>query len=148
MNHASIRKARPDDIDAIAALCVAHARFEKAKTVDNIDAKSLAFHIFNSKILGCLVVEIDANIVGYATYIKQFSTWDTTFYLYLDCLYLRESARGIGLGKRLMQEIKMKADSLNCKSVQWQTPIFNKEAIGFYHKLKAGSTTKERFIWE
>jgi len=33
------------------------------------------------------VVESNSNLIGYMSVIKQFSTWDLEWYLYLDCLY-------------------------------------------------------------
>jgi len=53
-----------------------------------------------------LVVEQESLIVGYATFMKQFSTWDTDFYIYLDCLFLKENTRGNGLGGLIMEKIK------------------------------------------
>ena len=76
---------------------------------------------------------------------KQFSTWDANFYIYLDCLYLKENTRGKGLGKMIMEKIKEYGKSNNCNIIQWQTPDFNKKAITFYNKIGGKSKSKERF---
>jgi len=92
------------------------------------------------------VVEEENSIIGYATYMKQFSTWDCDFYIYLDCLFLKANARGKGLGKLVMNELKKQAKIQNCNTIQWQTPDFNTKAIHFYQKMGAFSKTKERFF--
>ena len=57
------------------------------------------------------------------------------------------AARGKGLGKEVMVHIWTFAKAENCINIQWQTPDFNEQAIGFYKKLGAVSKTKERFFW-
>jgi GNAT superfamily N-acetyltransferase len=93
-----------------------------------------------------LVVEKENTLIGYATFMKQFSTWDADFYIYLDCLYLKETSRGKGLGKIIMEMIKEYSKVENCTHIQWQTPNFNKKAIQFYLKIGATAKTKERFF--
>ena len=93
-------------------------------------------------------MEENEEIVGYSTFIKQFSTWDASYYVYLDCLYLKEKLRGKGVGFKLMNLIREYAIEQNCSVIQWQTPVFNKSAIRFYNKIGAKSKVKERFAWK
>ena len=143
-----IRFALPKDIPRIIELCQAHAAYEKAAYSLEGKAEQLTKHLFDIPAIAyCLLVEIDGQIVGYATFMKQFSTWDAAFYLYLDCLYFEKEARGLGFGKKVMEYIWTFAKAENCFAVQWQTPDFNEQAIGFYKNLGAISKTKERFSW-
>ena len=114
MSHtAIIRFATPSDLDALMQLCAEHAAYEKAE-YDPIGKKeSLSKQLFSpAPPLYCLVVEQNETIIGYATYMKQFSTWDAAYYLYLDCLYLNGQSRGQGLGELLMQRIKEEAKKI------------------------------------
>jgi GNAT superfamily N-acetyltransferase len=77
---------------------------------------------------------------------KQFSTWDTDFYIYMDCLFLTEESRGYGIGEKMMNVIKLEAKKLNCSLIQWQTPNFNTRAIKFYNRIGGISKTKERYF--
>ena len=43
----------------------------------------------------------------------------------MDCLYLRDKARGKNLGEKLVAEIVKLAQEKNCVNVQWQTPEWN-----------------------
>lgn len=143
-----IRKVEEHDIDQLIELCALHAAYEKS-AYDSAGKKEKLFsHFFKEKEgLQCVVVEDDRKLKGYATFIKQFSTWDASYYLYLDCIYLKEEVRGQGLGARLMDLAKSYAKQENCFQVQWQTPKFNQKAIDFYKKIGAQSKEKERFFW-
>lgn len=144
----NIRFAIKKDIDQIITLCEAHALFEKATY--NADNKSviLSEHLFNTaNSTQCLVVDNGKELVGYATFMKQFSTWDAKYYMYLDCLYLTKKVRGQNIGHKIMDRIKEYAKTQNCEKIQWQTPDFNEKAIVFYKKIGASSKTKKRFSW-
>jgi len=145
----NIRFAEEKDMNQIIELCRAHAIFEKSDYDDENKKEQLSKQLFQANdIVKCLVVEEEDELIGYATFMKQFSTWDADFYLYLDCLYLKEKSRGKGLGRMLMNEVRKYAKEENCIIIQWQTPDFNDSAIAFYNRIGAKSKAKERFFWE
>jgi L-amino acid N-acyltransferase YncA len=145
----TIRNATPQDMPEIIELCAAHAEYEKAEYNREGKQDELYKHLFQSgNELNCLVVEQETELIGYATFIKQFSTWDAAFYVYLDCLYLKEKVRGQGIGVQLMAKIKEFSTDQNCIAVQWQTPTFNEPAIRFYNRLGATAKSKQRFTWD
>jgi hypothetical protein len=47
-----------------------------------------------------------------------------------------------------MEHLKSYAKENGINSVQWQTPIANLPAIGFYQKLGAVNKEKQRFFWD
>lgn len=146
---ALIRLAEPKDLPEIVELCRQHALFERAEYDKSGKHELLKEHLFSDHpSLSCIVAQLDNSIVGYATFMKQFSTWDADFYLYMDCLFLTEDARGYGIGERLMNRIKEEARKLGCNMIQWQTPEFNERAMKFYRRIGAHSKTKERFFLE
>lgn len=141
-----IRCAKKKDLPQIIALCKEHAEYEKAKYDPKNKSKLLSNSIFGKNpVLHCLVVESDNMIIGYATFTKQFSTWDANFYMYLDCLFLKEQSRGKGLGKLIIEKVKEYGKTQDCNLMQWQTPDSNKRAIEFYNKIGGKSKSKERF---
>ena len=141
-----IRFANKNDLPQIIDLFEEHAAYEKADYKRKNKLELLSKFIFGQNPnLKCLVIAQENMIVGYATFMKQFSTWDAGFYTYLYCLFLKENVRGTGLGKLLMEKIKEYAKNENCSTIQWQTPDFNKKAINFYQKVGGRSKTKERF---
>jgi GNAT superfamily N-acetyltransferase len=145
MNH-RIRDAEPRDIDEIVQLCAELAEFEQADFSAAGKAERLATLLFSdSPRLFCLVVENEDEIVGYATFMRELSTWDAAYYVHMDCLFLRPHARNFGIGKQLIREIARRAQLLECKQIQWQTPEANERGINFYRRLGAGTKTKVRF---
>ncbi len=143
-----VRAVQKKDVRAIVELIKRHAQYEKGIFKAENKEALLTKHFFKKlSPVKCLVVEVEAQVVGYATFSKQFSTWDADYYVYLDCLFLKEEVRGGGVGKQIMEHIKAYAKSEYCSIVQWQTPIFNEKGINFYKKIGAEAKTKERFRW-
>lgn len=144
-----IRKARPSDIDVIVELCKEHAEFEGADYDKKGKANLLSEYLFTDQsFVTCIVIEVDKQIKGYATYVPEFSTWDATYYLHMDCLYLRPDIRRKGLGKKIMKQIRQEAKEKGYTQLQWQTPIDNTNAITFYRKIGAVPKKKVRFYLE
>ncbi len=149
MEEVHIRFAEIKDIRGIIELCALHAEYEKSDYVMNGKMNRLQVALFsNHPKLYCLVVERDSQLIGYTTFMKQYSTWDADIYLYMDCLFLKASARGYGIGGKLMERIQEEGKKLGCYSLQWQTPEFNLKAINFYERLGATSKSKRRFFFE
>ena len=145
----TIRVAAPGDMPQIIRLCAAHAAYEKSPYEVEDKQQRLADALFgNQPLLHCLVAERDNQLLGYATYMYQYSTWDAAQYVYMDCLYLDEAHRGQRIGEALMLKIKEAADAGGCRLIQWQTPDFNEGAIRFYKRMGAYAKAKERFFWE
>lgn len=140
-----IRAASIDDALQLSDLMAEHALYEEHDFI--IESQLTTLQNLQNTPLHIFVVEQNQHIVGYMSLVKQYSTWDMDWYLYLDCLYLQKNARGKGLGKKLMACASALSESLKIKLIQWQTPIHNKSAINFYHQLGAKSKTKQRFYW-
>ncbi len=147
MSEIKIRFAEESDIHQIVDLCEAHAIYEECEYSKVNKDRQLLNDIFsdNPK-LYCLVVEENQKLIGYATYMKQYSTWDACEYIYMDCLFMNENARGFGFGEKLVRRIQEEGRKLGCNLIQWQTPDFNVRAIKFYKRIGATSKEKERFF--
>jgi len=144
-----IRFAKKSDIEPLIELIAAHAAFEKAEFNPDGTANRLTQSILSDQPAAhCLVVELEGKLIGYATYMKQYSTWDAAFYIYMDCLFMTADSRGRGIGEQLMDRIKQETKNLGCSLIQWQTPEFNTRAIKFYQRIGATSKSKERFFLE
>ncbi|MBP2618463.1 GNAT family N-acetyltransferase [Chryseobacterium jejuense] len=144
-----IRFAEEKDLNSIVNLCKAHAQYEKSYFNEENKKELLSKYIPDpDSYINCLVAESGTEIIGYATFFKQFSTWDAAYYMYVDCLFLKENARGNGIGKQIMEAIRTASKEEGCTIIQWQTPDFNTKAIKFYSKLGAERKNKERFFWK
>ncbi|MEO0471261.1 MAG: GNAT family N-acetyltransferase [Bacteroidota bacterium] len=143
-----IRPPKETEIPRLLELCAQHAAFEGAYFRLDGQEESLKKALFGAPaILHCLVLEVDEQIEGYATFLPQYATWEAAHYLYLDCLFLTEKMRRKGFGRQLMQAVKAGAIRLGCTEIQWQTPGDNRQAIAFYQTLGAKAKQKARFFW-
>lgn len=141
-----IRDCEPKDVNTVIDLCQKHADYEKASFYPIGKEEKLTNALFGEyHQLFCLVVEVNGVIVGYASYTFDFSTWETAAFMYMDCLYLEEEARGFGIGEALIEKLKQIATAKNCINIQWQTPEFNERAIKFYHRIGGTGKNKVRF---
>jgi len=138
-----IQLATDKDQESLLLMMKEHAMFEghKLETSKNQPLKLETLPVT------ILVVYSNNKLVGYMSIIKQFSTWDMDWYLYLDCLYLTKETRGKGVGLKLMQKLKAFANENMINTIQWQTPRDNLPAIEFYQKLGAITKEKQRFFW-
>nr|WP_240982600.1 GNAT family N-acetyltransferase [Streptomyces sp. S3(2020)] len=132
----------------VVALIAEHAVYEKAEPPAPGLADRLRPLLFGSPEprLRCLVAELDGSVVGYATCSTEVSTWDGAEYLHMDCLFLRDGHRGLGIGESLMAAVRDEARALGLGQVQWQTPAWNDGAIRFYGRIGAKSKDKRRFF--
>jgi len=145
---AAIRKAQASDTDQLILLLHEHASFEGALISPRASFKEdLLKLLYDESKIQCLVLEQEDNILAYATFMVQYSTWDAGHYLYLDCLYVKKEFRGCGFGSRLMDSIGEWARMNKLNQVQWQTPADNEKAIMFYRKIGAVDKSKSRFFW-
>lgn len=143
-----VRRVRPEELADVVALITEHAAYEKAEPPAPGLEERLRSLLFGSPEprLRCLVAELDGTVVGYATCSAEVSTWDGTEYLHMDCLFLRDGHRGLGIGESLMAAVRDEARALGLGQVQWQTPAWNEGAIRFYDRIGAVSKEKLRFF--
>lgn len=141
-----IRNSIESDLDKLIDLCQKHAAYERASYHKQGKKEHLKKALFSEeKVLNCLIVEVSGEIIGYATYTFDFSTWDAEKFIYLDCLYLEDDFRSYGIGQALIEKIEEIGKSQNCINMQWQTPDFNVRAIKFYNRIGASGKEKIRF---
>lgn len=143
-----VRRARVGDLPDVVALIAEHAAYEKAEPPAAGLEERLRSLLFGSSgpRLRCLVAELDGAVVGYATCSAEVSTWDGVEYLHMDCLFLRDGHRGLGIGESLMDAVRGEARALGLDQVQWQTPAWNDGAIRFYGRIGAVAKEKRRFF--
>ncbi|MEO9967394.1 MAG: GNAT family N-acetyltransferase [Reichenbachiella sp.] len=142
-----IRAVEKDDMNDLIQLCADHAAYEDASFDQSGKVDTLANNLFGQEPpLLCHVVSDGDTLLGYVTFMRQFSTWHASFYVYMDCLFLRPEARNAGLGKRLMAAVVDYAKANRCREIQWQTPNTNAGAIRFYKKNGAEPKSKVRFF--
>jgi GNAT superfamily N-acetyltransferase len=134
----AIRTAREDDVPVIVSLIRELAEYERepdavAATEDDIRAALFG----PSPAAFCHVAEPDGEVVGFALWFLNFSTWKGRHGIYLEDLFVRPGARGTGLGKALLLTLIDIAKERGYGRVEWSVLDWNTPAIDFYRSLGA-----------
>jgi GNAT superfamily N-acetyltransferase len=79
----------------------------------------------------------DGAPVGFALFFHSFSTFIGKPGIYLEDLYVRPEARGLGIGKRLLAGLARTALERGCARLEWAVLDWNEPSIGFYRSLGA-----------
>lgn len=77
------------------------------------------------------------NPVGFAVFYFTYSTFVALPGLYLEDLFVRPEARGLGIGKQILSYLARLAKDKGCWRIEWAVLHWNQSAIGFYQKLGA-----------
>ncbi|WP_394554355.1 GNAT family N-acetyltransferase [Agromyces sp. MMS24-JH15] len=142
----AVRPVRESDLTELVRLIRAHARYERAAPLRPDLETALAATLFLPEPrIRVLVADDDSVLLGYASWSLEASTWRAAEYAHLDCLYLRGSARGRGIGRALMRAVEDAARRAGAAELQWQTPDWNDDAIRFYRRTDAHAAAKVRF---
>jgi GNAT superfamily N-acetyltransferase len=138
MTSHTLRRAEPADIDAIVALIGELAEFEQLAHLVEVTPDKLAPHLFGERPAAeCVVGEIGGEVVAFALFFTNFSTFLARPGLYLEDLYVRPAHRGGGLGKALIEYLGRLAAERGCGRFEWSVLDWNANAIAFYEKLGA-----------
>jgi len=76
-------------------------------------------------------------VVGLAVWFLNFSTWRGRHGIYLEDLYVRPAARGLGLGRALLAELAATCVARGYPRLDWWVLDWNAPALGFYRSLGA-----------
>ena len=144
----TVRRARPQDIAELVALCEEHAHFERVSYDTTAKADRLADALFcaSPRLYAWVAVAGDREIIGYATAAAEYSTWSAREYLHMDCLFVRSARRRAGVGASLLHSVIGLARALGHHEVQWQTPHWNVDASRFYRRHAGVDQHKLRFV--
>ena len=82
-----------------------------------------------------LVAERDGVILGIVHFIFHASTWTEGPYCYLQDLFTDESARGLGVGRALIEAVYQRAREEGASRVYWLTHETNTVAMQLYDKV-------------
>ncbi len=133
--HINVRKGKTKDLADVYDLVRELAAYEKS--LDQVKVSLEDYHVgFREGQFAVLVAEVSSQIAGLALYYETWSTWRGKM-LYLEDLVVKESFRGMGIGRQLLEAFIKDARERNCRMVKWQVLDWNEPAIRFYENFGA-----------
>lgn len=134
----TLRAAEPRDLPAIVGLIGELAAFEQLTHLLAVTPERLAPHLFGARpVAEARVAEVDGQVVGFALFFTNFSTFLARPGLYLEDLYVQPAHRGAGIGRALLQHLGALALERDYGRFEWSVLDWNENAIRFYEKLGA-----------
>jgi GNAT superfamily N-acetyltransferase len=134
----AIRPAQASDVAHIHAMIVELAVFEKLEHLVVATEALLHEGLFGTRpACEAIVGEENGEVVTFALFFHNFSTFLTKKGLYLEDLYVRESHRGKGYGTRMLKKLARLAVERNCGRFEWSVLDWNEPAIYLYKAMGA-----------
>ena len=82
---------------------------------------------------------VEGRLTGIVQYLYHRSSWTPGNYCYLQDLFVADSARGLGLGRALIEAVYEKAKADGCSRVYWLTQTSNAQARILYDQVADNS---------
>lgn len=134
----SLRGAEPRDLPAIVQLITELAQFEDLTHQLDLSVDALRPHLFGARPAAeCIVAEVAGEVVGFALFFTNFSTFLAKPGLYLEDLYVKPAHRGSGIGRRLLVHLAALARERGYGRFEWSVLDWNTNAIAFYERMGA-----------
>jgi len=134
----SIRPAQPQDVVHIHAMILELAVFEKLEHMVVATEALLHEGLFGAQpSCEAIVGEENGEVVTFALFFHNFSTFLTKKGLYLEDLYVKQSHRGKGFGTQMLQRLAQLALERGCGRFEWSVLDWNEPAIQFYKAMGA-----------
>lgn len=130
--------AKPGDEQAIADLIAALADYEKAPGDNFSTPEKVREQVFGPRPAAeVLMARIDGQVVGFALFYQNFSTWVCRPGMYLEDLFVLPAHRGAGVAKALLTRLAAICVERNYGRFEWSCLEWNELAKGFYRRIGA-----------
>ncbi len=140
-----IREAIESDIPQICALIHEFAEFEKLSEFCEVTEKRLQIALFgDGKVAKAIVAITDSQILAYAIFYPNFSTFRGQRGIFLEDIYVKPEMQGKNLGEKMLRHIAKFAKSQGFERIDFQVLEWNENAIKFYKKHGAVVDETER----
>jgi GNAT superfamily N-acetyltransferase len=138
-----IEVATKKDVPLILSLIRELADHELLSQNVTADENNLSNSLFGTQTRAeVLIGYYNGEVVSYALFFPDFSSFSGQPGIHMDDLYVRPSMRRRGIGRLMMEHIAKLALVRNCCRIGWCAAKTNQSAAKFYERLGALSTDK------
>ncbi|MFK4788650.1 GNAT family N-acetyltransferase [Microbacterium sp. ZW T5_56] len=138
----TVRPLRANDESSWRELFRQYREFYQLTESEDVVSRAWAWLTDPTHECSALVAEIDGELVGFAHHRPISSPYTGTTGVFLDDLFTAPSARGRGVGRALIQDLRHLAASQGRGFVQWVTADDNHQAQALYDTL----ATRTRWV--
>ena len=146
----SIQPVRPQDVPAVVSMVHELADYERAPEQCHLTDDLLHAALFgpDPALFGHIAHDAAGEPVGMALWFLNFSTWEGRHGIYLEDLYVRPAARGLGVGAALLATLAEVCEQRGYPRLSWW--VLDSEALdgsrAFYRRI-GGVETREWVPW-
>jgi GNAT superfamily N-acetyltransferase len=134
----TLRPAELRDVGAIVQLIRDLAEFERLTHLVQVTPEKLRPQLFGEKPAAeALVAEVQGQVVAFALFFTNFSTFLSLPGLYLEDLYVQPAQRGMGIGEAVLTRLAALAVERGHGRFEWSVLDWNENAIRFYQRMGA-----------
>ena len=134
----TLRAAELRDVSAIVQLIRDLAEFEKLTHLVQVTPEKLRPQLFGERPAAeAMVAEVGGEVVAFALFFTNFSTFLAQPGLYLEDLYVKPAHRGSGIGRALLTRLAALAVDRQYGRFEWSVLDWNASAIRFYEGMGA-----------
>ncbi len=134
----SLRGAELRDVAAIVQLIRELAEFEQLIHLVQVTPEKLRPQLFGERpVAEAMVAEREGEVVAFALFFTNFSTFLAQPGLYLEDLYVKPAHRGAGIGRALLARLAALAVERQYGRFEWSVLDWNANAIRFYQGMGA-----------
>ena len=137
-----IRVAHPTDVPLIVQFIRELAEYERL--LDHVEAteEDLRRDLFGENPRAfCEIAELEGEPVGFALWFYNYSTFKGRAGIYVEDLFVRPEARGVGAGKALLRRLAKRCVEADLGRLEWAVLDWNAPSIAFYDSLGAAALT-------
>ena len=134
----TLRPAELRDVSPIVQLIRELAEFEQLTHLVQVTPERLQPHLFGPKpVAEAWVAEVQGEVVAFALFFTNFSTFLAQPGLYLEDLFVKPSHRSAGIGRALLTRLAQLAVERGHGRFEWSVLDWNHDAIRFYETMGA-----------
>jgi GNAT superfamily N-acetyltransferase len=134
----AVRPAGVGDVPLILAFIRELAAYERLGDRVVATEAGLTASLFGERPAASVsIAELDTRPAGFALWFTNYSTFLGSPGIYLEDLFVREEARGRGVGRALLAHLARIAVTRGCGRLDWAVLDWNESAIAFYRALGA-----------
>ena len=137
-----IRDAEAGDLESWRVLWKGYCDFYKVEIADDITLSTWARALDPMNVLTARVALSEGQLVGFAHHHTHLTTWDRRPTCYLEDLFTAPTARGLGVGRALLDDLVALGKARDWASIYWITAEGNATARKIYDSY----TGRDEFV--